>query len=224
MAARTSPDAGHPDSGHPDSGHPDSGPTKPRRTQAERKQGTITAILDATIEAIAEVGYARTTIQEIVTRAGVSQGALFRHFPTRLDVIVDAAEEVGARQVREFLRILESSPSPIDAATLLGAQRAIARAPYSAVWDELLINARTDAQLRARVSPTFHCYTEAIQAAADSLPALAHLHPGQRRALLVVTLSLFGGEARYRNIHADEKLDHETLKLMLDLAQHLGID
>ncbi|WP_278313775.1 TetR/AcrR family transcriptional regulator [Lolliginicoccus levis] len=219
MAARTRPDAGH-----PDAGHPAPGPTRPRRTQAERKHATITAILDATIDAIAEVGYARTTIQEIVTRAGVSQGALFRHFPTRLDVIVDAAEEVGARQVREFLRILESSPAPVDAATLLEAQRAIARAPYSAVWDELLVNARTDTQLRDRVSPTFHRYTEAIQAAANSLPALAHLHEGQRRALLVLTLSLFGGEARYRNIRADQKLDHETLQLMLDLAQHLGID
>ncbi|WP_187774377.1 TetR/AcrR family transcriptional regulator [Lolliginicoccus suaedae] len=229
MASRTRPESGQPETGQPESGqpetgHPSAGPGKPRRTQAERKHATITAILEATIDAIAEAGYARTTIQEIVTRAGVSQGALFRHFPTRLDVIVDAAEEVGARQVREFLRILDSSPAPVNAARLLGAQRAIARAPYSAVWDELLINARTDTQLRERISPTFHRYTEAIQAAADSLPALAHLHKGQRRALLVVTLSLFGGEARYRNIHADEQLDHETLELMLELAQHLGIE
>ncbi|GGC62050.1 TetR/AcrR family transcriptional regulator [Hoyosella rhizosphaerae] len=198
----------------------------PRRTQAERRHATISALLQATIDAIAEVGYSRTTVQEIVTRAGLSQGALFRHFPTRLDVIVGAAEEVGTRQVTTFLDALTkaSSDGNIGVATILRIEREIARAPYSAVWDELLVSARTDAELRERITPTFAKYAEALTQAADAIPALAHLQSGQRRALLVITVALFGGEARFRHIHADDELDNDTMELLIDFAKYLKID
>ncbi|MGB6181142.1 MAG: helix-turn-helix domain-containing protein, partial [Rhodococcus sp. (in: high G+C Gram-positive bacteria)] len=61
-----------------------------RRTQEQRRTDTIARLLDAAITSLAEKGYAATTVNEVVTRAGVSSGALFRHFPTRLDVMVAA--------------------------------------------------------------------------------------------------------------------------------------
>lgn len=75
-----------------------------RRTQAERRQTTRRALLDATLESLVEVGYARTTTTEVVRRAGVSQGALFKHFPTKSALVAAAAEQLFADLVQVFER------------------------------------------------------------------------------------------------------------------------
>ncbi|MFE3276408.1 helix-turn-helix domain-containing protein [Nocardia sp. NPDC059239] len=50
--------------------------------------GRAGCLLHGTIAAIGEVGYQRTTVQEVCRRAGLSAGATFRQFDTRLDLIV----------------------------------------------------------------------------------------------------------------------------------------
>ena len=70
-----------------------------RRSQEERTATTIARLLDATINAIVEIGYSRATIREICDRAGVSQGGLFRHFPTRKDLLVATLQELHDRQI-----------------------------------------------------------------------------------------------------------------------------
>jgi AcrR family transcriptional regulator len=59
-----------------------------RRTQEERSAATQDALLRATIDAMAEVGFARLTLNDIASRAGVSRGALMHHFPNKEDLIV----------------------------------------------------------------------------------------------------------------------------------------
>ena len=54
-----------------------------RRTQQERREGTIRKLLDAAAETLIEVGYSEASVQRICARAEVSQGALFRHFASR---------------------------------------------------------------------------------------------------------------------------------------------
>ena len=74
-----------------------------RRTQAERREATIARLLDATIDALAERGYAGASVAEICRRAGLSQGALFRHFDTRHAVIGAATDEIGRRHLARFV-------------------------------------------------------------------------------------------------------------------------
>ena len=71
-----------------------------RRTQEERREGTIRKLLDAATEALIEVGYAGASVQEICERAGVSQGGLFRHFATREALMVAVGEDVGQQTLR----------------------------------------------------------------------------------------------------------------------------
>lgn len=75
---------------------------QPRRTQAERRETTRQALLEATIASLVEAGYARTTTTEVVRRAGVSQGALFNHFPTKSALVAAAAEQLFADLVSVF--------------------------------------------------------------------------------------------------------------------------
>lgn len=199
----------------------------PRRTQAERRETTIAAIVEATIAALDEVGYGRTTVQQIATRAGVSVGAIFRHFPTRLDVIVEAAEEVGRRQVGEFLRLVSERSADGDlppVRQVLEIFQTIARAPLGTVWDELGLHARTDPELRERIVPTLEGLMEAIDAVIDGFPALADRAPAERKALRNLVLAAYSNQDRFRMADDDPCLPAATVDLLERVAHALGID
>jgi AcrR family transcriptional regulator len=63
-----------------------------RRTQAERTAATRERILRAVVESIAEIGFQKTTANEITRRAGVTWGAVQHHFGGK-DGILDAVLE-----------------------------------------------------------------------------------------------------------------------------------
>ena len=82
----------------------------PRRTQAERRADTTELLLDATIDAIADVGYHGATTAEICARAGVSDGALFHHFDTRVDLVLGALAHLTERRVADYVEFAERHP------------------------------------------------------------------------------------------------------------------
>lgn len=63
-----------------------------RRTQAERTAATRERILRAVVESIAEIGFQKTTANEITRRAGVTWGAVQHHYGGK-DGILDAVLE-----------------------------------------------------------------------------------------------------------------------------------
>ncbi|MFI2533416.1 TetR/AcrR family transcriptional regulator, partial [Rhodococcus erythropolis] len=65
---------------------------KVSRTQAERTAAMRGRLLDAAVESLVELGYARTSTQEIARRAGVSRGTQLHHFPTKESLVVAAVE------------------------------------------------------------------------------------------------------------------------------------
>ena len=135
--------------------------TRERRTQAERREHTITALLDATVRCLAERGYAATSTAAVCAEAGVSQGALFRHFPTRQALLVATAEHVAARNVEEFRTTVGSEVDTVDdVAAVLAHLRAVVLSPANQTWRELLVAARADADLREALHPA----REALQA------------------------------------------------------------
>src|SRR5689334_24928762 len=74
------------------------------RTQQQRREETIARLLDASIDSIIDVGYARASAAVIAKRAQVSDGALFRHFPTMGDFMAATAREVMRRQLDSFTK------------------------------------------------------------------------------------------------------------------------
>ncbi|HKA13409.1 MAG TPA: TetR/AcrR family transcriptional regulator [Myxococcota bacterium] len=63
-----------------------------RRTQAERTAATRERIMRAVVASIAEIGFQKTTANEITRRAGVTWGAVQHHFGGK-DGILDAVLE-----------------------------------------------------------------------------------------------------------------------------------
>jgi AcrR family transcriptional regulator len=199
-----------------------------RRTQAERSAETTEALLDATIEAIAELGYHGATTAEICARAGVTHGALFHHFDTRIDLVLAALARMTEQRIAsyvEFAAPVHAAGRPIE---LLRMVWQLARDQVAVVWAELTIAARTDPELRARVQPALDARWALIRSAAEAFPALAVMEPAARDVWLQLmrgTIELSpvlepllsnGDESRIAND------DERRNRALLALAEHLG--
>jgi AcrR family transcriptional regulator len=127
---------------------------KSHRTQAQRREQTRTALLDATIECLVDLGYARTSVQEICARAGVSKGAVQHHFATKAELMAAAVEHLTNRLQGELAASLDGLPG---GASGIAAAIDLLWAGYSGTLStavtELWVAARTDAELRAAIRP-----------------------------------------------------------------------
>ena len=85
-------------------------PPEMARTQQQRREDTIARLLDASIETIIEIGYARASAKVIAQRAEVSDGALFRYFPTMGDLMAATAHEAGRRQLEVAAKRIADIP------------------------------------------------------------------------------------------------------------------
>lgn len=62
----------------------------PHEPKQDRSRATRQRLLEATIDCLAEKGWAAATVAVVAERAGVSRGAAQHHFPTREDLITAA--------------------------------------------------------------------------------------------------------------------------------------
>jgi AcrR family transcriptional regulator len=82
-----------------------------RRTQAERRAETRTAILGAARELFAAHGYHGTSVDTILDRAGSSKGGFYHHFADKaavLEALLTEFEDEGVRRAREWSAGLSS--------------------------------------------------------------------------------------------------------------------
>src|SRR6476661_3033188 len=116
-----------------------------QRTQEERSAETRAKLLDATVECLFELGYARTTTTEIADRAGVSRGAQLHHYPTKAELVSAAMEHLFDEREREFRRAIENiPPGPGRAERAVDLLWSIVSGRTFFAWLELVVAARTD--------------------------------------------------------------------------------
>lgn len=139
--------------------------TKLRRTQAERTAETRNALLNATLDALVEVGFKGTTTTEVARRAGVSVGALQGHFPTKNGLLTAAIEFALNRRIEEFevlMAGLDPSMNRLDkfdvAVDLLWSMFS---GPTFTASHELWVAARTDPDLAPAVIETDRQFAQA---------------------------------------------------------------
>jgi AcrR family transcriptional regulator len=138
--------------------------TRPRRTQAERSAFTRGQLLDATIDCLHELGYARTTTTEIAERAGVSRGAQLHHFPTKSELVITAVEHLFERRHAEFVRAIAGLPAgPERAAAAIDLLWSMVSGPTFYAWLELAVAARTDPELRESVASLTERFVETVR-------------------------------------------------------------
>lgn len=137
-------------------------------TQAERRESTRSAFIQAAADSLQANGLAGFTTSDVVRRAGMSNGALFRHFATRTDLLSATVEFVFARLLDEYaeryVALTSTTVTPLSLLTLLWD---VYDDPYLAAVYEVYGAARTDAVLRSAIEPMIRHHV-------DSIHALAH--------------------------------------------------
>jgi AcrR family transcriptional regulator len=176
----------------------------------------MSAVVDATVEALGEIGYTRTTTAEISRRSGVSQGGVFRHFDTRMDVIVAAADRVRARQFDGFRAGLAGQDG-VDLAGVVRLLRRATRAPMNAAWYELVVAARTDADLRDRLEPLAQRYHREIIDIGRTLPFAAHLSAIELDTIVLGIVHMLDGEALMATVHAHPEQEDVRVEQLVRL-------
>jgi len=192
------------------------------RTQQQRREETVARLLDASIAAIVEIGYARASAAEITKRAGVSVGALFRHFDTMGDFMAATAHEVLRRQLELGTKMIAEIPAEEPALdAMLTILRDVTLNPANAVMYELMIAARTDEKLRATLQEVLAEYEAKIYGAVRALPGSESV-PEQTLGVLVATLiNAFDGAALLRAVRPQPELDAQRVALLASLLNEV---
>ena len=192
-------------------------PTRGPRTQQQRREETRRALLDAAVQSLIEVGFARTTTLEVQRRADVSRGALLHHFPSKAELLVAAVDhlaEMRAREMKAFASQLppERPPSPASA----GAGEASGAGEPVA--------AGSDPRTGAVLDLLWQCFSGTFFKVSMELRTAARTDPELRRVLTVAERSLRDRiVAQSRTLFGREVAEHAGLERALDLTLQLMI-
>lgn len=100
-------------------------PKPPRRTQADRRAATRSALLEAAARGISRDGYGNLVLERVASDAGFTRGALYHHFSDKEELALAVVEwslalwrdEVGAPAAR--------ATDPIESILLLARGHAV---------------------------------------------------------------------------------------------------
>jgi AcrR family transcriptional regulator len=161
-------------------------------------------LLDAAVESLVNVGFARTTTLEVQRRAGVSRGALLHHFPSKALLLTAAIDHLAEMRGRELKARAISLPS--------GGQRS--DAVLDLLWEcfggalfqvavELRAAARTDGELQQALIEAERLLRDRIVQQSRALfgPGLGE-QPGFERAI-DLTLQFMIGVAMTAMLHGE---------------------
>ena len=150
---------------------PPSAAARPAPKQA-RSRATRRRILEAAVACLVERGYAGASTTEIGRRAGVSQGALFKHFSSKLDLLGAAVAHLFAQMVHDYERAFSELAGQSPGDRLDGAIRLLRRTfaePRLQAAFELYVAARTDAALSRTIAPVLRAHRDNLREVARSL-------------------------------------------------------
>jgi AcrR family transcriptional regulator len=192
-------------------------PVPARRTQQERREGTIRKLLDAATETLIDVGYAEASVQRICDRAEVSQGALFRHFATREDLMVAVGADVGARILEHYTKkFAAAAKRDGDIEAALRLVRDACRSRLNQAWYELELAARTNDNLRKALEPVLRRYfTDITGLARELVPDIAAKLGPAFDMMVTSVIMMFDGETTHRFLVKDVAEEDERLAYLV---------
>lgn len=177
-------------------------------------------LIEATVESLAQEGYAGSSLSSIVRRAGVSRGAQVHHYPNKQALLLDAAEELlknNYRQIGEALLGMPEGGDKLQAVVDTVWQQFFETAQFRA-YCELLTAAQRDTALmtamRTMVRRVFDLFS----------PASAHYFEtrdsGTRSAELFLQLGfLLSGLALQADLLDNRAMIRAQVQLWVDLVR-----
>lgn len=107
-------------------------------------------VVDAAVACFARSGFHGASMQEICAEAGMSPGALYRYFPSKVAIIAAIVEAERARHAAFFER-LARAPDPVEALAGIGIDtlETILAGPGVALTAETMAEALRNPEIRA---------------------------------------------------------------------------
>jgi AcrR family transcriptional regulator len=191
------------------------------RTQQQRRDETRRALLDAAVESLIEVGFARTTTLEVQRRANVSRGALLHHFPSKAELLVAAIAHLAEMRARELKQLSAELPADrAPAGDRAGDRPSASGKPGAGSSAAASPDARTDAVLGL----LWQCFSGTFFQVAMELRTAARTDPELRPVLASAERVLRDGiVAQARTLFGKEVAEHPGLERALDLTLQLMI-
>jgi AcrR family transcriptional regulator len=136
------------------------------------------ALLEATIDCVAQDGYAQATTRRIAARAHVTPGALQHHFASKTELVGETLRYLLARFAEDMLT--QEQPGAVAAnarnEALLDRMWQLHRGPLFQAGLELLVAARTDPELREHLLDAQREISDWIEVGGPLYPELATRH------------------------------------------------
>lgn len=120
--------------------------------QEERRARTRAALLRAASAAFAERGYDGASVDAIAASVGLSKGAVYAHFPSKLDFFLGVIETLVEQAEWRLERVAKAIAAGQPAMTAAGEYMGLAGdAQHAALMSEFWRAAAIEPQLRAEV-------------------------------------------------------------------------
>jgi len=177
------------------------GPTPKQARAVETREGLVRAV----VAILSEEGLGGVRTAAVAARAGVSQGALFRHFPTKAELLEAALErlldDLFLRFVAAFTHAGQGDDLLEDGLRELWA---VYTDPSLYGAFELFVAARNDADLRARTGPILAAHAQReVEVARLMFPEAAATHPRFEAVVISLLSTLQGMALSVAAIHPD---------------------
>ncbi|MFE4452377.1 TetR/AcrR family transcriptional regulator [Streptomyces sp. NPDC056796] len=189
-------------------------PSSLRRSERSRR-----ATLDAALELCTEKGYGRVTIEGIAARAGVSKKTIYRWWPSKGAVMLEAFAErfVGATPFVDSGDVAADMRRHIN-----GAVKLVTTAPYGPAYAGILSEMHHDDVLAQAVreqlvGPRFDAAVGRLRRAQDQgqIPAGADLP---------LAVEMLYGPVYYRHVLRNPPQDEATVTALVDhVLRSLGV-
>ena len=152
--------------------------SKTGMTQKERRETTRRKLLDAATQVLVRDGYTGLTTTRVCAEAGLSQGALFKHYPSKMGLIAALAEDLYAGLADRFEDSFRTGEDNYIRQAIRRLWDVFSSPRQLASYD-LTVAARTDPRLQSILEPIVLNHRQRIRKLAETVFAESAMSSAQ---------------------------------------------
>ncbi|WP_035845879.1 TetR/AcrR family transcriptional regulator [Kitasatospora azatica] len=203
---------------------PTTQPAPPRAKGRPRSAAADLAILDATRAALAELGWGGLTMGDVASRAGVAKTTLYRRWPSKNELVVDAVASLF-----DQLEVTDRGSLQADIESVVTQfAELLARPESQAALLALFAEGSRDPQLRLRirehiVDPQKRLVHQGLANAQARGEISGDSDPGQKAEEIDIIFDTIAGAVEHRMLVIGEPATPEWIRRFTDLLLTPGL-
>ena len=180
------------------------------RETDERVEKSKKAVLTATYELLTKSGLSGVSVDEVSRRSGVAKTTIYRHWPSRESLLMDACSQLSSR-----LTVPDTGGIKSDLEQVACGVAARLRQPWATVMPSIIDAAERDKQLADLQSSIHSQMRAAVVTAIERAQERGELPKSQDARELVAAIL---GPILYRRFFSREPLDEAFAKNVVERA------